>query len=183
MARSSCEDVAIHRTNVLAAAAEMFCHNAIERTSVADIMAAAGLTHGGFYAHFASKEHLAAEACDFAFQTVAEGRSGGQFRDLVDEMTRHSCPISCFAAAAAAPEHAGEFRKAYERGVKSIFEVFRDLANREDPAASQEQVQLVFHAIVGAAVLARALNDRTIVTTAKATALSAFGITRDHTFV
>jgi TetR/AcrR family transcriptional repressor of nem operon len=63
MARSSCEDVAIHRTTVLAAAAELFCRNGIEKTSVAEVMGAAGPTHGGFYAHFASKENLAAEAC------------------------------------------------------------------------------------------------------------------------
>jgi len=103
--------------------------------------------------------------------------------DLVDEMTRHSCPISCFAAAAATPEHAGEFREAYERGVRAIFDVFYVLARIENSAASASQIRLVFHSIVGAAVLSRALGDQAMLSDARASALSALQRRRDHTFV
>jgi TetR/AcrR family transcriptional repressor of nem operon len=50
-----------HR-RIVAAAAGLFRERGLDAVSVADVMAAAGLTHGGFYAHFASKDELIAEA-------------------------------------------------------------------------------------------------------------------------
>ena len=50
------------RKRIVAAAAEQFRQRGLAAVSVADVMAAAGLTHGGFYAHFASKDELIAEA-------------------------------------------------------------------------------------------------------------------------
>lgn len=49
------------RKRIVAAAAELFKAKGTDAVSVADVMAAAGLTHGGFYAHFASKDALIAE--------------------------------------------------------------------------------------------------------------------------
>ncbi len=52
-------------------AARLFREKGIEATSVADVMKAAGLTHGGFYRHFASKDKLAAAAIKKAFDDIA----------------------------------------------------------------------------------------------------------------
>jgi TetR/AcrR family transcriptional repressor of nem operon len=52
-----------HRDAILSAAGRLFRARGIDAVGVAEITAAAGLTHGGFYGHFASKEALAAEAC------------------------------------------------------------------------------------------------------------------------
>lgn len=54
------------RERILDAAATMFRERGIEQTSLANIMQRAGLTHGGFYAHFDSKEGLVAEALVYA---------------------------------------------------------------------------------------------------------------------
>lgn len=54
-----------HR-RILDAAARLMRENGVESTSVSDIMSAAGLTHGGFYRHFSSKDELAAAAFDHA---------------------------------------------------------------------------------------------------------------------
>ncbi|MBV8509146.1 MAG: TetR family transcriptional regulator, partial [Xanthobacteraceae bacterium] len=62
MKRSKIEAAETRRRIVKTAAAE-FRRKGINATGLNDVMAAAGLTHGGFYRHFASKDQLVAEAC------------------------------------------------------------------------------------------------------------------------
>lgn len=59
------------RERILDAAAAAFRERGIEQTSVADVMQRAGLTHGGFFAHFQSKEDLVAEAIRHASEQVS----------------------------------------------------------------------------------------------------------------
>ncbi len=58
------------RERIIEAAAGAFRERGIADVGVAEIMRDAGLTHGGFYAHFASKEELLAEAVRFASAQV-----------------------------------------------------------------------------------------------------------------
>lgn len=67
--------------------------------------------------------------------------------------------------------------------VKAIFDVFSDLARCENPAASADQIRLVFDSIVGAAVLSRALGDNALLANTRVAALSALQQRHDHTFV
>ncbi|MGB0904935.1 MAG: TetR family transcriptional regulator, partial [Mangrovicoccus sp.] len=62
MARQSKAEKQKSHARILEAAAQVFREKGIEATSLADVMTAAGLTHGGFYRHFASKEALVAAA-------------------------------------------------------------------------------------------------------------------------
>src|SRR4029453_13146196 len=55
------EQAAAHREQILDAAGTLFRERGFDGIGVADIMQRAGLTHGGFYGHFASKDDLAAE--------------------------------------------------------------------------------------------------------------------------
>lgn len=57
------EQVANNRQLILEVAGRLFCEKGFDGVSVADIMKSAGLTHGGFYGHFASKDEFAAQAC------------------------------------------------------------------------------------------------------------------------
>ena len=61
-----------NRETIELAAARLFREQGINGISVADLMGAAGLTHGGFYGHFESKDALAAIACDKAFEQSAQ---------------------------------------------------------------------------------------------------------------
>ncbi|MGE0283486.1 MAG: TetR/AcrR family transcriptional regulator [Rhizobiaceae bacterium] len=70
--RMSKEAMAKHHQAIVAAAARLFREAGIDRTSVAQVMEAAGLTHGGFYRHFDSKEALVAEAVTTAFDEFVE---------------------------------------------------------------------------------------------------------------
>ncbi|GAA3337298.1 TetR family transcriptional regulator [Amorphoplanes nipponensis] len=67
MARSTQAQAQQNRERVVAEAARLFRERGVPGVSVADLMAAAGLTHGGFYKRFASKEALVAEATGRAF--------------------------------------------------------------------------------------------------------------------
>src|SRR6202163_3333984 len=73
MKKSKLESAETRRRIVKTAAAE-FRRNGINGTGLSDLMGAAGLTHGGFYRHFGSKDQLVAEACAEAVETVIFGR-------------------------------------------------------------------------------------------------------------
>jgi len=72
MPRVSREQADRHRVAITEASSRLFREHGLDKVSVAELMAAAGLTHGGFYGHFGSKEELAGEACRWAFERSAE---------------------------------------------------------------------------------------------------------------
>src|SRR5277367_3853552 len=61
--RRSKREAAETRQRIVKAAAAKFRQNGIDGTGLSDLMAAAGLTHGGFYRHFDSKDQIVEEAC------------------------------------------------------------------------------------------------------------------------
>src|SRR6266851_2461642 len=71
--RKSREAAAETRKHIVRAAARKFREQGIVATGLADLMKAAGLTHGGFYKHFASKDQLVAEACADAVDAAIAG--------------------------------------------------------------------------------------------------------------
>ncbi len=87
MPRITKEEKARNRQNIVEAAGRMFRAQGIDAVGIADLMKEAGLTHGGFYNHFASKDDLAAEVCNASFAA-----SLGVLRQAVDEGTPPSAP-------------------------------------------------------------------------------------------
>ena len=63
-----------NRSRVLESASKLFREHGLAGVGVADIMGAAGLTHGGFYKQFGSKDDLAAEACELALERARSAR-------------------------------------------------------------------------------------------------------------
>src|ERR1700740_3279635 len=70
--RKSKAETAETRRRIVTAAREEFRKNGIHETSLNELMAAAGLTEGGFYRHFKSKDQLVAEACATGLKSVTE---------------------------------------------------------------------------------------------------------------
>jgi TetR/AcrR family transcriptional repressor of nem operon len=68
--RKSKADAAETRKRILSTASRMFLRNGVATTAITDVMVAAGLTKGGFYRHFESKEHLLAEANAAALDAI-----------------------------------------------------------------------------------------------------------------
>jgi TetR/AcrR family transcriptional repressor of nem operon len=75
MARSSKEQTRKHREQIVETASHLFRERGLDGVSVPELMGAAGLTHGGFYGHFASKDALAALAIEEGF---------GEFKDYME---------------------------------------------------------------------------------------------------
>src|SRR5213075_2094460 len=82
--RRSREETAATRARIVAVAARMFRARGIDATSIADVMSALGLTIGGFYRHFESKEALVAEAID-----AASRETTGESVELVALLDRY----------------------------------------------------------------------------------------------
>jgi AcrR family transcriptional regulator len=139
---------------------------------VADIMKQAGLTHGGFYAHFPSRNVLLAEALERAGRdsrermaramAAAEAKGQGRFRTLVDNYLspRHlaspesGCPVA--ALASEIPRQADEVKAAAVDRVKALLATVRESL---PPGQAPESAALVASQLVGALQLARALGD------------------------
>src|ERR1700742_2814300 len=70
--RRSRQETAETRQHIVEAASAEFRRNGIDGTGLADLMAAAGLTHGGFYKHFESKEQVVEESLALAIESMVE---------------------------------------------------------------------------------------------------------------
>jgi TetR/AcrR family transcriptional repressor of nem operon len=77
--RNSREVAAENRERIVAAAARLFRERGIAAVGIAELMESAGMTHGGFYKHFESKDALIAEACAYSF-----GEPGGSLRSAAE---------------------------------------------------------------------------------------------------
>lgn len=139
---------------------------------VADIMKEAGLTHGGFYAHFASRNALLVEALERAGQDglanmtrrMAERRAKGasEFRALVEAYlsdahlagAENGCPVA--ALCSEMPRQAPEVRDASALRVQGMVQ----LVKKTLPAsAAADTAMVIASTMVGALQLARALGD------------------------
>lgn len=79
--RKSRVETAATRHRIVEAAAAEFRRNGIGNTGLSDLMGAAGLTHGGFYKHFESKEQAVAEACSHGIREIAASLEDAIARD------------------------------------------------------------------------------------------------------
>ena len=180
MPRVSREQTATNRQTIEAVSARLFREHGIDGVSVADLMAAAGLTHGGFYGHFASKDDLAGVACEHAFAESARQRAGwlaragnqaAPMQAFVERYlsVRHrdsvgpGCPAVALAGDVSRQPHDKPVSVAYLRGIKSMVATIKALANGGVPtsaagiAEAADNAALVRMAtMVGALVLARA---------------------------
>jgi len=174
MARSSRAEVAEKRQAVLDIAARLFRERGVEAVSVAEVMAAAGLTHGGFYSHFASKEALAAEACGQAFgracarwETLAADHSGEGFARLLEyylaaahrDSPGQGCAGPTFLAEAARDAPEGGVRRAYAAGIRGLAAAIERLLPANVRRRRRERALLALAAMIGAVSIARAVGQ------------------------
>jgi len=157
--RRSQEDTAKTRVRILTAAAEMFRARGIEATSVADVMSAVGLTVGGFYRHFESKDALVAEAIERASQEVAGHGLDGYLSDTHRKHAGRGCPVAalCSEVAHASKSTRAAFTGALERLLTSV-----GAALPASARSDRRKVLFSASAAVGALVLARATHDESL---------------------
>lgn len=171
--RASRDEKANSCDRILASAARLFRERGIEGASVNDVMADAGLTHGGFYRHFASKEALLVGALDAAFQQIVaslEADLTDQPPDLVGQRFRdfylsdghvENAGIGCPAAALASEVARGSAatRSAFATGVRTMLSAIGQTKSGDDSAreiaAARELAMLI-----GALAIARAGDQK-----------------------
>ncbi len=171
MGSSRAEKAASHERIVRTAAARMR-RDGIDGVSVAELMSDAGLTHGGFYRHFRSREELVAEAveralADGAERTTAAAGGGGStaLHRIIDgylSPTHRDEPESGCAVAGLPAEIArsnARARAAYAGQVTSYVELLAGLIAQSDRPAERDDAFLVLSALVGALSMARAVDD------------------------
>src|SRR5450755_3770239 len=95
MPRVSRAEAESHREQITDASARLFKERGLKGVSVADLMGAAGLTHGGFYGHFESKDALAGIAVAHAFEQSAE-RWHKRIAGKLDDPARRAALVDKF---------------------------------------------------------------------------------------
>ena len=158
---------------IVEAAARALRRAGHDGVGVAEVMKEAGLTHGGFYAHFSSRAALIAEAMAYAGQTSGESigariqakaaRGASPLRALVEAYLSDShlaaleqgCPVA--ALASELPRQEGLLREAGVARVQGLIERVREAL----PAADKADAGVVAASLVGSLQLARALGDNT----------------------
>lgn len=165
------EQMAVNRQRLLDIASRLFRERGFDGVSVAEVMQDAGLTHGGFYGHFASKEALAAEAATHALAQTAgrwkatlENRGVAGLERIVDAYLsqRHlDAPGAGCAIAALGPELArqGEpVRSAFAAELENMVDALAGFMPGADAAERRRRALPLMAQMLGAIVLARALG-------------------------
>ncbi|WP_431946921.1 TetR/AcrR family transcriptional regulator [Actinacidiphila sp. bgisy167] len=175
MAKATRAEAAKHRDEVVTAAARLFRERGSSAVSVQEVMSAAGLTHGGFYKQFASKEELTGLAVAESFdgllsllnQAVEEttdvsGRRAGLLDEYLTAEHRDSpgtgCAGTAFATDATRAAADSALRRSYVEGVKRFLVEFERAMDVPDGDGEAIRRRAVFDvaAMVGALTLARA---------------------------
>jgi TetR/AcrR family transcriptional repressor of nem operon len=166
---SSQADKAASHERIVKTASRRIRRHGVDSVSVAELMNEAGLTHGGFYRHFDSRDELVAEAIDAAVTQGSErihaaAQLGGQpaLTAIIDgylsRLHRDKPETGC--AVAALPTDIARTnaraRAAYSRQVRRYIDLLAELTPGRDP----DEGHLILAALVGALVLARAVDDR-----------------------
>lgn len=166
MGRSSKEQAEANRRRIVVAAGKLFRGKGYDAVGIADVMKAAGMTQGGFYKHFASKEALAAEAWGQGFQGAGtiwrrQDKDGSLAAAIVDyylspKPPELSCPMVAHGEDVARMDEDCALRGVYAGGAKGLHDTFMDAARG---SIAEAQAELVFAAMIGANLLSRAAGD------------------------
>lgn len=157
------EQMADNRSRILAQAARLFRDKGFHAVSVADVMKAAGLTHGGFYGHFASKDDLIAQTMAHALSDEGvQARGFDAFLSAYLSPTHRDSPADgCPTAALAsdARRQTPEARTAMATGIEAqIARISTSLKNQGVEGARSAAIGS-WSAMIGAMILARAVED------------------------
>jgi TetR/AcrR family transcriptional repressor of nem operon len=171
--RKSRAETAKTRERIVKAASAQFAADGISDAALARVMAAAGLTHGGFYRHFASKDQLALEACSqtvlsliASLESLINGKPREQALGLLvgryvsrahrDE-PRTGCPLAALGS-----ELARRDTRTRHAAMEGFLQLSRLIASHLETVPSRKRAEMsmaIVSAMVGAIILARIAPD------------------------
>jgi TetR/AcrR family transcriptional regulator, transcriptional repressor for nem operon len=171
--RKSKQETAETRERIVATAATEFRRQGIVATGLSELMGAAGLTHGGFYRHFDSKEQLVTEAGAAALASTTETLSGAATGKLRREALRaivakylstahrdHPQAGCAFAAIGSEMARADKKTRAvatdsFAKLVEMLAACFEDVT----PTEAKKQALVAASTMIGALLMSRVVND------------------------
>lgn len=173
--RVSREQAAENREKILITAARLFREKGFDGIGVADLMKEAGLTHGGFYGHFDSKEDLMAQACERAVDELlqaGEARSHASknepyvafLKNYLSLTHRDQPGAGCLMAAlgAEAARQNQKVRNAFTASAKRLLSALMEIIPATNKKKARENALITLSMLVGAQTIARAINDEEI---------------------
>src|SRR5271163_1901393 len=170
MGHSQDQKIKTH-ARIVRAAAKRLREKGLDGVAIADLMNEVGLTVGGFYKHFNSRDDLVVEALHAAAgpwqKQLLAAESGGPpltYENLVDsylsethrDHAGNGCPLSALACDIA--RGGKQIRSLLTEAVKSHLELLANLLPQDDSTARSKAI-LTFSALLGAIELARAVSD------------------------
>lgn len=168
-----------NRERIIETAARLFREKGFDGIGLNDLMQAAGLTRGGFYGHFDSKQDLAAQACRRALEANADTLADDAYADLprfVDfylsdahcDDAGQGCALAALAGDVARQDP--ELRRVLTHGVEHFAEAMAQRVTGATAADRRESALSAVAVLVGAVVLARAVDDPSLSTALRAAA-------------
>jgi TetR/AcrR family transcriptional regulator, transcriptional repressor for nem operon len=174
--RVSKQAAAENRRRILTAATRLIREHGIDGAGVDAITEAAGLTHGAFYSQFGSKELVVLEALrlvlDEARELWTRGASGTDERPALERVIddylslrhRNSLGRGCAVAALGSdlPRQPKSVRKVFTERLEEGLDVLAGLVPAKAASQRQDVAIRLFSAMVGALILARAVEDEAL---------------------
>jgi TetR/AcrR family transcriptional regulator, transcriptional repressor for nem operon len=166
--RKSREEAAQTRKRIVSAAAAEFRRNGVVATGLKELMGAAGLTHGGFYKHFESKDDLVREACREAvetavLETLAAAASKGSAFEAAYLSTDHrdnpaiGCPLSAIGSELARSDE--KTRAAATDGFLRLVEIMEQQFGKFPTDFARRRALVAVSTMIGALMMSRIVTD------------------------
>lgn len=162
-----------NRRNVIDVSSRLFRQNGFDGVGVNTLMQAAGLTHGGFYKQFKSKDDLIGQAIGLALDqtkgrlTALAGKSApASFETIVryylSERHRDAMGEGCALAALGADvaRHGPDVRRVVERSIEDYLGLLEAAIGAAPDRSARNKAIAALSMMVGALVLSRAVEDR-----------------------
>ncbi|CAI1494800.1 Potential acrAB operon repressor [Serratia quinivorans] len=161
--RVSKEQVRANRIRIVETASELFRERGYDGVGVAELMSAAGLTHGGFYKHFGSKADLMSEAMSCGFTRSAESTAGVSREKFVESYLSRQhrddrgkgCVMSALGTDTA--RQSESIKATFAAGIERQLALLAN-ENGESDITRADLIDTIAH-LVGALVLSRACPD------------------------
>lgn len=160
------DQMAENRRRILDVASKLFREKGFDAVSVSEVMKAAGLTHGGFYGHFSSKDDLVAETIKYVL--AFDGDRGVDVRAYLDEYlapkhrdnAANGCPTAGLASDIRHQTPAA--RAAMTAGLRSQIDRLAEALPDIDEADRRGAAIGTWAAMVGAMIISRAIDDTSL---------------------
>lgn len=154
-----------NRAHIVETASALFRERGYDGVGIADLMAAAGFTQGGFYKHFESKAALMAEAASCGLQQAAvltaESSASEFLKFYLSREHRDNRASGCTMAAlcADAGRKEDDVRATFAAGIEAQLAVLRDRSDTADSAEARAKRLAIMAQALGAIVMSRACPD------------------------